>query len=154
MPHVDRTRPNVPGVPGLPLPPRPPGAPWYAHWSPGAVAAGVVAVIVALGGATGVREILGSSEATRVAVREAEERIKATLIAELQHEREARQELSAEVVRLEERVEYVAGFAVALNKGKAHPTIPADSFGGRPKPLGEADTPPFVLTDTPWPGDK
>lgn len=156
---------NVPGVPGMPLPPprvpqelSPPAharpatqrPAWFVHWSPGSIAAGIVAVIVALGGATGLRELLGSAEATRDAIAASEQRIIARLEEQRIADQHARDALSRALTVERERTELISSLSCVMNEGPPHETWPCD-LRLVPPPAGNLA--PRWTTARRWPVD-
>lgn len=160
--------PHVPGVPGVPLPPAarrstpeievaplpPAPAPpsqrpaWFVHWSPGSIAAAVVAVIVALGGAQGIRELLGASAATQAAIAASEARILARLEEHRIDEQRAHDEIRKSITLEGTRINLLSAWAARVNQGAPHPSWP-QLYTLTPPPAG-AQTPLWV-TSMPWP---
>lgn len=97
---------------------------WFVSWSPGAIGAALVAIIVALGGAQGIRELLGASEATQRAVADSEARILARLDEHSRIEREERAKILRTAQIESERVKQHAELICAFNDGLPHETWP------------------------------
>lgn len=147
--HQQGSRRNSLPEPELPHPPRgEQRAAWFMAWSPGTIAGAAVTVIVALGGATGLRELLGSGEATRAAIAASEVKILKQLAEQTATDRASRDAISASLSIERERVEAVANLACALNDGQAHSTWPCEL---RLKPPAPGNSSPLWATSKPWP---
>lgn len=126
-----------------------------ASWTPTAIAGAIVLVVTALGGQAGVSALLGASKDTQQAILDSEARLTAALERKLEERdkaaQAARDAQSARITAGDERTAYVAGFACALNGGKPHPTFPCDGFPVAVKANKATKTPPWQVTDKPYP---
>jgi hypothetical protein len=118
---------------------------WLSQWTPATIVGAVIALVAALGGTAGLKELLASNghAQTQKLVAEGEARI----LKELQAERDERRK---EIRRLERQVMMSTDLTSQLNGGPAGPGWPYRDIQWEPPPVSGQRLIMHV-TSAPWP---